>query len=228
MRVAAIVVAAGRGERLGQNRPKAYIELAGRSLLARAVDALAGSRHVDAILPVLPAGLSVPEDAVSVKLLPAVVGGDERKDSVAAGLAALSSDVEWVAVHDAARPLVRPEAIDRVIEAAMKHEAALLALPIPDTLKRVEGGRVTGTAAREEYYAAQTPQVFRASLLRKAVAESRDRAGTDCAQLVEAIGVDVHVVDGDRENLKITYPEDLRLAAFFLTDRETERNEESA
>jgi 2-C-methyl-D-erythritol 4-phosphate cytidylyltransferase len=218
MRVAAIVVAAGRGERLGQGLPKAYVRVAGRTLLGHAVAALALSELVDVILPVLPADLAMPEDAVTAKSLPPVVGGKRRQDSVAAGLAALPDDVAWVAVHDAARALIRPESIDRVIAAAKEHQAALLALPVPDTLKRVKDGRVIETASRAEYYVAQTPQVFRASLLRRAIEEAETEA-TDCAQLVEAIGVPVHVVEGDRENLKITYDVDLRVAEYLLGER---------
>ncbi len=221
MRVAAIVVAAGRGERLGQEIPKAYVRVAGRTLLGHAVAALTRSDRVDYVLPVLPADLGIPGDAVSSKSLAPVVGGAQRQDSVAAGLAALPADVEWVAVHDAARALVRPEAIDRVIAAAQRHDAALLALPVPDTLKRVQDGRVTGTASREEYFMAQTPQVFRVSLLRKALekAAAEQRKGTDCASLVEALGVDVYIVEGDRENLKITYEADLRVAEYLLGER---------
>src|SRR5436309_4722787 len=123
MRVAAIVVAAGRGERLGHALPKAFVPLCGRTLLARAVAALAASDRVDAVLPVLPAGMDPPRDAAHPKLLAAVAGGERRQDSVAAGLAALPDGVEFVAVHDAARALVRTTAVTRVIDAAIRHGA---------------------------------------------------------------------------------------------------------
>jgi 2-C-methyl-D-erythritol 4-phosphate cytidylyltransferase len=221
MRVAAIAVAAGRGERLGHALPKAWVALAGRSLLGHAVAALAASDAVEVVLPVLPPGCAAPEDATHEKCLPAVVGGARRQDSVAAGLAALPDGVEWVAVHDAARALVRPEAVTRVIEAARLHGAALLALPLRDTLKRVSGGLVIATPPREEYWLAQTPQVFRLRVLREALEKARTegRTATDCASLVEACGVPVHVVEGDPENLKITWPEDLAAAERILAER---------
>jgi 2-C-methyl-D-erythritol 4-phosphate cytidylyltransferase len=225
MRVVAIVVAAGRGERLGHALPKAFVPLCGRSLLGHAVVALAASERVDAVLPVLPDGMQPPADAAHPKLLRAVIGGARRQDSVAAGLAALPPSVAYVAVHDAARALVHPDAVTRVIEAGMRHGAALLAVPARDTIKRVRDGVVVETPPREECWAAQTPQVFRAGLLREALekASAEGRTGTDCAQLVEAIGARVHVVPGDSDNWKITEPADLAAAARVLAMREGAR-----
>jgi 2-C-methyl-D-erythritol 4-phosphate cytidylyltransferase len=221
MRVAAIVVAAGRGERLGHALPKAFVPLRGRTLLGHAVAALAASDRVDAVLPVLPRGMDAPRDAAHVKLLPAVAGGERRQDSVAAGLAALPDTVEWVAVHDAARALVRTAAVTRVIDAAIRHGAALLAVPARDTVKRVRAGVVVETPPREECWAAQTPQVFRAAVLREALEKARAErcTATDCAQLVEALGVRVHVVPGDPDNWKITDAEDLAAAERALEGR---------
>jgi 2-C-methyl-D-erythritol 4-phosphate cytidylyltransferase len=219
MRVVAIVVAAGRGARLGYEIPKAYVRVAGRTLLGHAVAALAQSERIDAVLPVLPAGQPLPDDANTPKSLPAVVGGARRQDSVAAGLAALPPATEWVAVHDAARALVRPDAVTRVIEAAEKHGAALLALPLRDTLKRVRGTQVVGTPPREDYWVAQTPQVFRVGALRNAIENAGRRAATDCSELVEATGVPVHVVRGDPTNWKITYDEDVHAAEQVLAER---------
>jgi 2-C-methyl-D-erythritol 4-phosphate cytidylyltransferase len=221
MRVAAILVAAGRGERLGHALPKAYVPLRGRTLLAHALAALAASDRVDAVLPVVPPGMEPPADAQSAKLLPAVAGGGRRQDSVAAGLAALPDGVEWVAVHDAARALVRPAAVTRVIDEAMRHGAALLAVPLRDTVKRVRDGVVVETPPRDECWAAQTPQVFGTALLREALAKARaeGRTGTDCAQLVEALGVRVRVVPGDPDNWKITSREDLAAAERVLEAR---------
>lgn len=221
MRVAAIVVAAGRGERLGHALPKAFVPLCGRSLLGHAVAALAACDRVDAVLPVLPPGAIAPADAAHAKLLPAVAGGARRQDSVAAGLAALPDAVEWVAVHDAARALVRTAAVTRVIDAAIRSGAALLAVPTRDTIKRVRAGAVAETPPREECWAAQTPQVFRAALLREALAKAQaeGRTGTDCAQLVEALGVRVEVVLGDPDNVKITDPGDLAAAERMLETR---------
>jgi 2-C-methyl-D-erythritol 4-phosphate cytidylyltransferase len=138
-----------------------------------------------------------------------------------AGLAALPPDVEWVAVHDAARPLVRAADVTRVVAAARRHGAALLAVPVRDTLKRVSGGRVAETLPRAACWAAQTPQVFRVELLREALAkaEAEGFQGTDDAQLVERLGVPVEVVEGDPSNLKITWPEDVELAEALLARR---------
>jgi 2-C-methyl-D-erythritol 4-phosphate cytidylyltransferase len=221
MRVVAIVVAAGRGERLGHALPKAFVPLRGRSLLAHAVTALAASDRVDAVLPVLPRGMTMPADASDAKLLQPVAGGARRQDSVAAGLAALPSGVEYVAVHDAARALVRPADVTRAIDAALLHGAALLAVPARDTVKRVREGVVVDTPPREECWAAQTPQVFRVALLREALdkAAAEGRTGTDCAQLVEALGARVHVVPGDPDNWKITAPSDLAAAERVLEAR---------
>lgn len=227
MRVAALVLAAGRGERFGAPIPKAFLPLDGRPLVVRAIEALAARPEVERIVPVLPAAdlerfAALGRDfAGAEKLAPAVAGGAERQDSMRAGLAALPADVEWVAVHDAARPLVRPEDVGRVLAAAARTGAALLAVPVRDTLKRVREGRVAETLARAECWAAQTPQVFRAALLREALAkaEAEGFQGTDDAQLVERLGAAVEIVAGDPANLKITWPEDLVLAEAIWRQR---------
>ncbi len=227
MATAALVLAAGRGVRLGADVPKAFVELGGTTLLERAIRALAASPQVDRVLPVLPPGGAPdwPElrDALAdlPGLLEPVSGGAERQDSVRAGLAALGADVAWVAVHDAARALVRPEDVTRVVEAARRGGAALLAVPARDTIKRVRDGRVLETPPRQECWAAQTPQVFRTELLRQALekAEAEGFLGTDDAQLVERLGVAVEVVEGSPDNVKITGPEDLPLAERLLAAR---------
>jgi len=233
MSVAALVLAAGRGERLGHALPKAFAPLGGRSLLARSLAALASSPEIDLVLPVVPAAelerarALCAELPTRAKCLSPVAGGRERQDSMRAGLAALPPGVTHVAVHDAARALVRPHDVTRVVEAARRHGAALLAVRVTDTVKRVRGGVVVETPDRSECWAAQTPQVFRAELLREALAKA-DTAGfvgTDDAQLVERLGVAVHVVEGDPENRKVTAPADLawaeaRLAARAAADGE--------
>ena len=230
MSVVALVLAAGRGERLGGDVPKGFTPLAGRSLLAHSVLALAASPEVDHVLPVVPAG---GDDRIEgclaelegiEKLLPPVVGGAERQDSMRAGLAAVPPDTTLVAVHDAARPLVRPRRVSDVVRAAREHGAALLAVPVPDTLKRALDGRVVETPDRREFFRAQTPQVFRIALLREglAKAESSGCVVTDEAALVEALGVPVHLVPGDPENLKITVASDLAAAEALLARRRPE------
>jgi len=217
MATAALALAAGRGSRLGADRPKAFVHLAGIPLVVRSVRALAAAQGIDWIQPVIPAedpGLW--REAAQVLeglegLLAAVPGGAERQDSVRAGLDALPADVDLVAVHDAARALVRPEDVARVVAVARAEGAALLAAPARDTIKRVRDGRVLETPPRETCWVAQTPQVFRRELLAEALAKAAAEGfvGTDDAQLVERLGVPVYVVEGDPRNLKITGPEDL-------------------
>lgn len=227
MRVAALVLAAGRGERLGAPVPKAFLPLAGRPLVVRALEALAARPEVECIVPVLPE-LEIArfralarDYAGAEKVAEPVAGGAERQDSMRSGLAALPPGIELVAVHDAARPLVRPGDVGRVIAAAARTGAALLAVPVRDTLKRVRDGRVEETLSRAACWAAQTPQVFRLALLREALAkaEAEGFLGTDDAQLVERLGAPVEVVEGDASNLKITWPEDVALAEALWSRR---------
>jgi 2-C-methyl-D-erythritol 4-phosphate cytidylyltransferase len=228
MRVAALVLAAGRGERLGHELPKAFVPLAGRALLLRALEALCAVPELEWLVPVvaerdLPRLRALGPELAAVpgllgRLAPPVAGGALRQDSVRAGLAALPPELELVAVHDAARPLVRPAAVSAVIAAARREGAAILAAPVPDTIKRVRGGRVLETPDRSECWAAQTPQVFRASLLREALEKALAEGflATDDAQLVERLGAPVRVVPGDPGNLKVTHPEDLAAAERWL------------
>jgi 2-C-methyl-D-erythritol 4-phosphate cytidylyltransferase len=227
MRVAALVLAAGRGERFGAPVPKAFLSLGGRPLVVRAIEALAARPEIERIVPVLPAadlarwGALARDFAGVEKLAEPVAGGAQRQDSMRAGLAALPPELEWVAVHDAARPLLRAEQIGRLLDAAERTGAALLAVPVRDTLKRVDAGRITATLDRRETWAAQTPQVFQISLLRAALAkaDAEGFVGTDEAQLVERFGAPVAVVEGDVRNLKITWPEDLELAEAIWRQR---------
>jgi 2-C-methyl-D-erythritol 4-phosphate cytidylyltransferase len=237
MTVAALVLGAGSGERLRAslgNRerggedpselPKAFVPLAGRCLLLRALEAVAASAEVDRVVPVI-AREAMPQLAALEpalrkipKLCPAVAGGAERQDSVRCGLEVLTAEVTHVAVHDAARPLVQPRDVSRVVRAARVSGAALLAVPVKDTIKCVEAGRVVATPPRSQCYAAQTPQVFRIDWLRDALskAEADGFRGTDDAELVEQLGVVVTVVEGDPNNLKITTAQDLAAAEAWL------------
>jgi len=232
MRVAALVLAAGRGERFGAGQSKSFVSLAGRPLVVHAIEALAACATIDAIVPVLPAAeidrlAAWQWSAIAArKVVASVAGGAERQDSMRAGLSALPADVELVAIHDAARPLVRPGDVARVIAAAASCGAALLAVPVRDTLKRVRDGRVVETPPREGLWAAQTPQVFRAALLREALAKAQSDAfqGTDDAQLVERLGHPVEIVAGDPSNLKITWPADLAWAEACVRERREEDN----
>jgi 2-C-methyl-D-erythritol 4-phosphate cytidylyltransferase len=227
MSVVALLLAAGRGERFASELPKAFVLLAGRPLVLRALDALTAAPEVDRVVPVLAAS-DLPRwrallagEGPQPKLADAVAGGAARQDSVRAGVDALPAGTELVAVHDAARALLRPEAVGRVVAAARREGAAILATPVRDTIKRVSGDRILETPARAECWAAQTPQVFRAEVLREALAKATadGHLGTDDAELVERLGVPVRVVPGDPDNLKLTHPEDLALAEGWLRRR---------
>lgn len=224
MKTAALVLAAGRGERLGRRAPKGFVALRGRTLIERSIATLLEVPDIDCILPIVPAAMSsdarISAAFADRRVLPPIPGGAERQDSVALGLEALPDDVATVAVHDAARCLVAARDVTRVITTGRAHRAALLAVPASDTIKRVRAGQVVETPARSECWAAQTPQVFHAPLLREAIAKARADGfvGTDDAQLVERLGVAVHVVEGSPRNIKITRPEDWVLAERLLDE----------
>ena len=230
MRVAAIIAAGGRGERLGAGVPKQLLILGGRSILQRSVDAMLGSDRIDEAVVVLPPDLAAnPPEGLrhAVKPITVVSGGARRQDSVALGFAALGGRADLVVIHDAARPFVTSALIARVIDAALESGAALAAMPSRDTVKLAEepaggGDRVfvSRTVPRDRVFLAQTPQAFRSDVLRAAIAAGEaGTAGTDEAALAEAAGCRVQLVTGDPDNLKITTVEDLALAR-SMTARE--------
>ncbi len=233
MNVGAIVLAAGRGERLGGAIPKAFVPLAGKPMLLHALAAISAAPEIDFVVPVVARSELSRMDALAAELAgirgvrPAVAGGVERQDSVAAGLAALPPETELVAVHDAARPLVGARAVSRVVDAARASGAAILAVPARDTIKRAREGRILGTPLRSECYAAQTPQVFRVELLREALEKAAaDRfLGTDDSELVERLGVPVDLVSGEESNFKVTDRADMAAAERWLSDQRAEGEE---
>ena len=210
-RVGAIVVAAGRSTRAGQD--KIWADLDGRPLLARTLAALAQAPEIDALALVVHPEREADARALLDALgLGAEVrpGGARRRDSVRSGLQALH-DCQWVVVHDGARPFVRPDLPRLGLEAARATGAAVAAIRSRDTVKRVQEGLVTATPPREEMWLVQTPQVFRFELLAAAL-ESSDEDVTDEATLLERMGIAVRVFPGAPDNLKVTTPEDLELA----------------
>jgi 2-C-methyl-D-erythritol 4-phosphate cytidylyltransferase len=222
MSVAALVLGAGRGERLGRELPKAFVSVSGMTLLERSIRLLAASGEFVRIQPVLAkrdfdrfTKLRL-QDLLAVR--EPVEGGAERQDSVRAGLESLPDDCDWVAVHDSARCLASPEDIRRVVAMAKAVGAAILAEPVRDTIKRVADARILETPQREECWAAQTPQVIRCDWLREAMraAASEGRVGTDDAQLIEWLGHPVAIVESRFPNPKVTRPEDLVLAEALL------------
>lgn len=224
-RVAAIVPAAGRGERLGPGAPKALRELAGTPMLVFAVKALAASPLVDSVIVAAPAEnvedvrslLSGPEFGAEVTV---VAGGETRPESVARALISLPDDVDVVLVHDAARPLVPVEVVTSVASSVREgHAAVIPVVPVVDTVKSVDAeGRITGTVPREGLRATQTPQGFDRGLLQRAHAEVDD-AVTDDAGMVESLGIAVHAVPGHEESFKVTRPIDIVLAEAVIAKR---------
>jgi 2-C-methyl-D-erythritol 4-phosphate cytidylyltransferase len=216
---AALIVAAGSGERLGAGRPKAFVELAGRPLLSFSIDALAQVPDVSRIVVALPAGAQAPPGVVGVQ------GGPVRSESVRRALAA-AGEAETVLVHDAARPLITSRLAAEVIEALAADATAagaIAATPVTDTVKRADGsGAVLETLEREGLWAVQTPQVFRRDALERAldVPDGELARATDDAWLVERAGGRVIVVPSPAENLKVTTPLDLRAAELLLAARD--------
>lgn len=210
----AVLVAAGVGERLGADRPKAFIGLAGRPLLAESLERLERSGWIDAIVVVAPPGWEEPtillaEELVAAKVVAVVAGGKTRAESVRAGLDEVDPGALVVIVHDAARPLLEDGVLERVLAPLGEGwDGAVPALPVADTVKRIDGRQIVETVDRDALVVVQTPQAFKADVLRKAFSGELTGA-TDCASLVERRGGRVQVVDGDRRLLKITTREDL-------------------
>ena len=225
MEALAIIVAAGRGERMDAGVPKAFLPLAGVPMLLHSVRAFARASPVTAMVVVVP-GDRIEETRALVaeiaKPVTVVAGGAQRQDSVRAGIQAAPATFDGIfLVHDAARPLVDVATIETVTEVAVEMGAAIPTLPVADTIKRMEQGLVRGTVDRGSLAAAQTPQAFAASLLRRAYdAAYRDGAVlTDEAMAVERLGGSVAAVPGDRKNRKMTTPDDMEWAEDVLRRR---------
>jgi 2-C-methyl-D-erythritol 4-phosphate cytidylyltransferase/2-C-methyl-D-erythritol 2,4-cyclodiphosphate synthase len=219
----AVLVGAGRGERLGARIPKGLVPVGGVPMLARAARALESVPLIDftvcVVAPGTEASAAESLDQASCERVRAVVpGGDSRQASVAAGLAALG-EPEIALIHDAARPLVDPAVIGAVIRAAAVAGAASAGVPMRETVKRVEAGQVAETLDRDILWIARTPQAFHTALLREAHARAAADGfeGPDDAVLVERLGRSVQMVEDSPSNLKITVPEDLRLAEMLLS-----------
>jgi 2-C-methyl-D-erythritol 4-phosphate cytidylyltransferase len=224
MSVWAILVAAGRGERLGLDRPKAFANLRDEPLLAEPLRRLEACPWVDAIVIVAPPGWEEPaillaEEEGCGKVRACVAGSELRSDSVRAGLGEVDDDALVVLVHDAARPLVSDAVVERVLAPLSEGwDGAVPGLPVGDTLKRVGGdGGVEETVSRDGLWAVQTPQAFAADTFRRAFSPSNTvLQATDCAGHVEAVGGRVKVVEGDPRLLKVTTEADLETVAGWL------------
>ena len=216
----ALILAAGRGERLGAERPKALVELAGRPLLQWSIDAMREVDGMERIVLALPPGTRAPAGVTAVD------GGAVRSDSVRRALAAIDDGGpgDVVVVHDAARPLLTRKLVERVVGALagdQSLDAAIAAAPVTDTVKRVQAGIVIETLDRSGLWAVQTPQVFRRAALERAldVPEGVLAQATDDAWLIERTGGKVLVVQASDENLKVTTPHDLAVAETLLARR---------
>jgi len=221
MSVWAVLAAAGRGERLGSDRPKAFARLGGRPLLAESLERLEESGWIDAIVIAAPPdweepSILVAEEIAATKVSSAVTGGESRSESVRLALEEVPAETAVVLVHDAARPLLPAEVIERVLAPLSEGwDGVVPVVPLADTVKRVEGDRVVETLPRDDLVAVQTPQAFLADTLRRAVSGEVSSA-TDCASLVEAQGGRIKVVEGDPRLLKVTDADDLALVESWL------------
>jgi 2-C-methyl-D-erythritol 4-phosphate cytidylyltransferase len=220
----AILVAAGSGGRLGADRPKAFVALGERVLLAESLERLDASEWIDAVVVAVPAGweeaaIVLAEELVASKVAAVVTGGATRGESVRAALAEIPDEAVVVLVHDAARPLVDDGVIERVLQPlAEGYDAVVPGLPLADTVKRVHAGVVAETVDRSTLVIVQTPQAFAADALRAAYRGDTAAVSTDCASLVEAGGGRVRVVEGETRLLKITTPADLALVESWLAE----------
>jgi len=219
----AVLAAAGRGERLEAERPKAFAQLRGRPLLAESLERLEASGWIESIVVVAPPGWEEPvillaEELGCGKVVASVAGGETRADSVRIGVGEVAADAAVIVVHDAARPLVSDELVERVVTPLSQGwDGAVPGLAVVDTVKRVgPDGAIVETVPRGDLVVVQTPQAFVADVLRRALASESASAATDCASLVEAQGGRVQVVDGDPRLLKVTSPEDLALVEIWL------------
>lgn len=224
MKVSAIVPAAGSGLRMNHDRKKQFIEIMGQPTLTHTLLKLASFPRIDEII------LAAPPEEIGYceknivkahrmdKVTKIVHGGATRQDSVASAFASLSADTDFVITHDGVRPFVTHETLNDVLEAAINHGAAVAAIPVTDTIKKIKNGALAGSLRREDMVRIQTPQCFRYSILGEAIekAELAGYRGTDESSLAERIGVAVHVVKGSEANIKITTQADLILAEAMI------------
>jgi len=225
LRVAALIPAAGQGKRMGAEKPKAFLPLGDRPILAHTLQKFEDCPQVDEVLPLLPPGEGMEWAGEAIrrfglrKVSRVLPGGDERQDSVYRGLQALRGKADWVIIHDGVRPFISLELIQQVLAETRRWKAVLVALPAGETVK--EGSpenEVVRTLDRSRLWMVQTPQAFQYPLVLRAHEEARREGfrGTDDASLVERLGIPVKILRGSRFNFKITTPEDLVLAEALL------------
>ena len=228
MKVVALIVAAGKGSRMGAKKGKPYIMLAGKPILAHTLSEFERCSLIDETVLIVAKNdvehsrVSIVETFKCTKVSRIIVGGLKRQDSVWAGLKALRNDSELVMVHDGARPFVSQEILEKSIHETVTCGATIAAVPVKDTVKMVsEQKEVLGTLDRDKMWMVQTPQTFRLDILKMAFEKAFKDGfyGTDDASLVERMGVKVNVIPGSYANIKITTPEDLVLGEAILRRR---------
>ena len=228
MKIVAVITAGGSGTRFGSACPKQFIEVLGKMLIEHTIEVFDQHLLISQIIVVLPESeisffeQKRKEHHFGKKIQTIVVGGATRQDSVHAGILAVKNDPDFIVIHDAARCLVTEKEITNSIQKCMDGwEGAICALPIRDTLKKVDGEKIISTQSRESLWGMQTPQVFKFHLIKQAYdkADHENFVATDDAQIAEFSGAKICVVLGSTTNIKVTYPEDLELAEMILRER---------
>lgn len=217
MKAGVIIAAAGQGSRLNSSFSKAFVPLGGKPLFQHSLSVFQSHPGIGEVVLVIPPGSTPP----AWQGLGIAFGGRRRQDSVAEGLKVISPQCQEVLIHDAARPFIASALVDRLLAVLKQGRNAIAALPVSDTIKRVEGDKIGRTVDRQILRAAQTPQGFQASALKEALQEA-DRNGwevTDEAMLLEKLNIPVYWVEGDRFNIKITTQDDLKLAELIYAHR---------
>lgn len=226
-RFALIIPAAGSGSRLGNSIPKPYLEIAGAAILEHTLNRFSQFSNLQEVIVATSAGYKDQTFEILNRVFPEIItqvakGGTERQDSIRNALDKISADVDLVAVHDAVRPFISPEVISECLERAAADGGAIVGVHAKDTIKiSNRKGRIVSTPDRSNLWQAQTPQIFQIDIIRKAYrnAAEKNLSGTDDSSLVEQVGGQVTLIEGSRENFKITYPLDLQLAELLLNDK---------
>ena len=223
MKTIAIILASGSGKRFGDDLPKQFTKLAGKTMLEHSVEAFEGVNSIDSIiLVVTPEYVDYVKEIVDKnnykKVIKVIAGGAERKDSSYLGVNAVDEDEANVLIHDCARPLISEKVINECVEALSEHDAAAVGIPSTDTMIEVKDNIIKSIPKRENLMRIQTPQCFKLSVIKKAHELSKnDKNFTDdCGLVVKHNLCDIYVVSGERSNIKITYPEDIYFAENFI------------
>lgn len=224
MKTVAIIVAAGKGERIRSKLPKQFLNLGKKPMLTHTIEKFEKSRLVDEIVVVVPkdylrfCSKEIIDKFELSKVKKIVGGGKKRQDSVFKGLKATKSNTDIVLIHDGVRPMVRPRKIDQIIRLCQREGPVIFGLPLEDTVKRVEENKVAVTLDRNKIWRIQTPQAFPYQVIVRAYrrAQKEKVLGTDDSFLVERLGIDVKVIEGDQDNIKVTTKEDLKMTECLL------------